>query len=171
MSTLKSVCGNREQKLRGRGQGTKCLQTPCGPKFIRCQQVTLQDSLHFTFSLFLSLLQESSQHLPRVFFSTFLGYIPWSTGFAHLSGSKTQTRHETQVWSGDVERALCRYHCREHLCLGHSLRATLPPPQREVYTEVMQYNWIWHYARWSPRVQINIAKSKVFQLITFIIQT
>lgn len=56
-------------------------------------------------------------------------------------------------------------------CLGHSLRATLPPPQREEWRrgDSVQLNSAL-CDDGSPSVQINVTTSKVFQSIAFIIQ-
>lgn len=100
-------------------------------------------------------------------------------------GPRPKHNKKHLVWSGDLDRLLSkqgtaqarcgtfhRYHCRGHhstawdtasepLCLHHRGKST----QKCRNTPVCSIMW-W----WSPQVQINIAKSKVFQLITFIIQ-
>lgn len=150
MSTLKSVCGNREQKLRWRKRTRHKMPenilwslSLSGANRVFCRTVLKILFIPCTCLCSMSLVNTLLISSLALFWITF----PDLQDLLISLGPRPRHNKKHLVWSGDLHRLLSKQDTEQvplqrtslH-CLGHSLRATLPPPQREIHTEVTQCN-------------------------------
>lgn len=92
----------------GRGQGTKCLQTPCGHKFIMCQQGILQEGPHFTYSLFLSLCMNLLNTLLIPSLALFWIIYPDLQDLLISLGPRPRHKKKYLVWNRELDKLLSK---------------------------------------------------------------